>query len=132
MIFLINTALGHYAAQLRLVFCENNPTEKEKKLLALVQPFKPARNTIAEQEDGSRAFVTDDNVEMFRVVREKERNGARRWRVIELSEIWRPIELIPLFYKKCPSSWTSSNSLELAEEFYVNCFSDKETYQSVW
>ena len=98
----------------------------------MVQPFKPARNTISEQEDGSRAHVTDDDIEMFRVVRDKERNGTKRWKVVDLKEIWRPIELIPKFPKKCPSSWTSENSVEICDEFYVNCFADKETYQSVW
>lgn len=100
--------------------------------LAYVQPFKPAPGTTSRQQDGSKAHVPDDGIEMFRVVRSLCSNGNRKGLVIKLTDIWRPVELIPRFGKKCPQHWTSSDAVELAEQFYVNCFSDKESYQSIY
>lgn len=104
----------------------------QSEFLAYVQPFKPAPGTVSVQEDGSKAHVPDDNIEMFRVTRSLHRNGERKSLIIKLTDIWRPVELIPRFGRKCPASWTSSDAVELAEQFYVNCFSDKEAYQSIY
>ena len=75
--------------------------------------------------------VPDDNIEMFRVRRLLD-GGTRASRLIRLVDIWRPVELVPRFGKTCPLHWTAENSVELAKEFYVNCFTDKETYQTVF
>lgn len=104
----------------------------ESDFLAYVQPFKPAPGTTSHQQDGLKAHVPDDGVEMFRVVRSLHSNGKRKGLIIKLTDIWRPVELIPRFGKKCPLHWTSSDAVELAEQFYVNCFSDKESYQSIY
>lgn len=72
---------------------------------------------------------------MFRVKRSTGRQGrsnAPRIKVVQLEDIWRPVELIPRFKGNCPENWTDENAVELAEELYVNSFSDKETYQSVY
>ena len=136
LVYMLNDQLimqlsGHFVAQLRMVFrpcCRSRTSE----ILAYVQPFKPAPGTISQQEDGSKAHVPDDYIEMFRVVRSLHSDGKRKGLIIRLTDIWRPVELIPRFGKKCPVGWTSSNAVELADHFYVNCFSDKEAYQSIY
>ncbi len=52
--------------------------------------------------------------------------------MIRLTDIWRPIQLTPVFGKECPANWDLNNAVELAKEFYVNSFWDKETYMTVY
>ncbi len=117
-------AIGHYVAQLRLIFRPaSDPKQKRlSSYYAYIQPFEPAGSTVTKQMDGTRAHVTDDNIEMFRVVRRYTGNRRREGRIIRLTDIWRPIELIPVYGKKCPRNWNSSNAVESAKEFYVNSF----------
>ena len=68
---------------------------------------------------------------MFRVNRVVQR-GRRKGKIVPLTLIWRPIELIPVFGRRCPTGWTSNTAVEEADDFYVNCFSDKDVYQTVY
>lgn len=68
---------------------------------------------------------------MFRVVR-CVRYGKRQGLIVKLTDIWRPVELIPIFGRRCPAEWTAGSAVELAGEFYVNPFSEKEAYQSTY
>lgn len=126
--------LGHYVAQLRLIFRPYiRRGDGARNLLAYVEPLKPARGTISLQDDGQFDHVPDDNIEMFRLIRDiKPADGSRRGRIIRLVDIWRPIDVIPSFGEECPEEWNRDNAVELATEFYVNSFADKETYQSVY
>lgn len=120
-------------AQIRLIFRpvyvdDRRPTD----YLAYVQPFNPATGTICTQLDGSRAQVPVDHVEMYKIVRSTRADGSRRGLIIRLTDIWRPVEVVPVFGKQCPPEWKANNSVELAKEFYVNNFSDKEIFQNIY
>lgn len=102
-------------------------------LLVYVQLLKPAPGSLVYPGRGqARSQVTDDDIEMFRVVREMNRDGTRHGIIAKLTDIWRYIELVPRFGKSCTDEWNSENACELATEFYVNCFADKDIYQSVY
>lgn len=68
---------------------------------------------------------------MFRVNR-VVRRGRRKGEILPLTAIWRPIEVIPVFGRHCPANWTALSAVEEADDFYVNCFSDKDVYQTVY
>lgn len=104
----------------------------EGPMLAYVEVFRPGPRSIGVQADGSRAHVPDDVIEMFRVKRLFRQCGERFGEIIPLCNIWRYVELIPKFGRRCPSDWTSETSTELTEELYVNSFSDKQNYQAVF
>ncbi|KLO07926.1 hypothetical protein SCHPADRAFT_944890 [Schizopora paradoxa] len=130
---------SHYVAQIRLIFSpfvrrprRGAGVTNTRHLLAYVQPLKPARGTLSLQDDGRFDHVPDDNIEMFRLVRDLNPDGSRVGKVVRLLEIWRPIDVIPVFGEECPEEWNRDNSVELATEFYVNSFADKETYQAVY
>ncbi|KLO04459.1 hypothetical protein SCHPADRAFT_840547 [Schizopora paradoxa] len=126
---------GHYIAQLRMVFrpyCYGNGKASNNEVLAYVEPLKPAPGTISLQTDGHYDHVPDDNIEMFRLVRDLNPDLSRRGKIIKLVDIWRPIDIIPKFGQECPMEWTRDTAVELASEFYVNSFADKETFQSVY
>ncbi len=127
---------GHFVAQIRLIFkarlFRNGAPLKDDNVYAYVQPFKPAPGTITTQQGGRKAHVPDDNIEMYRVCRVFNNDGTRAGMVIKVTDIWRHVELIPKFGARCPSHWDSKNAVELATEFYVNNFADKEVYQAVF
>lgn len=122
---------GHFAAQIRLIF-QPLFTDKGRpnEFLAYVQPLKPAPGT-TEVRDGRRQHKPDANNGLYRVQRELIRR-RRRGLIVKLTDIWRPIDLIPKFGRRCPEDWTTVNSVELAEEFFVNPYSDKETYAALF
>ncbi len=103
-----------------------------KDVLVYLQPFKAASGTVKYRHNKPRAQVTDDNIEMFRVVRQLNRDGSRHGAVVRLTDIWRYVEMVPRFGKRCDPEWNSENACELAKEFYLNCFADKDIYQSVY
>ncbi len=105
---------------------------KSKDLLVYLQLFKAAPGTVRWRPHLGRAHMPDDGIEMFRVVRQTNGDGSRRGIVVKLTDIWRYVELVPRFGKKCNGDWNSKNACELATEFYVNSFADKDIYQSVY
>lgn len=129
-----SASVSHFVAQLRAVFRPRHANSSPDDCYAYVQPFKPAPGTICRQRGagGLRAHVTDDAIEMFRVVRCLDGNGNRRGMIVKLTDIWRLVELVPRFKAKCPSRWDSETAVELAEQFFVNSFADKEIYQAVY
>ncbi len=51
--------------------------------------------------------------------------------VINLTDIWRPVDVVPAFGRSCPVAWTADNAVERAKEFYVNPFYDKTVYRDL-
>lgn len=100
--------------------------------LAYVQYFKPPPGSIKTSESGERFHATEESLKMFQVVRSLRSDGTRKGEIIKLTDIWRPVQLIPKFGKICPDEWTCETAVELAKAYFVNCFLDKETYQTVY
>lgn len=123
----------HFVAQIRLIFKPAYTNDRRPSdYLAYMQPFNPAPASIRPQLDGSRAHVPVDDIEMYKIVRSTRTDGSRRGLIVRLTDMWRPVEVVPNFGKECPKEWTASTSVELAKEFYVNSFSDKETFQNIY
>ncbi|KAL5536493.1 hypothetical protein ACEPAF_315 [Sanghuangporus sanghuang] len=122
----------HFAAQLRMVFVACNKHSKERsEPLAYVHVLIPGDKSVKSIE-GERQFCPDAGTEMFRVRRRCLRGGERVGTVVALKDIWRPVELVPRFGKRCPPEWTCDTAVEEAEEFHINPFCDKITYQHVY
>ncbi|KAA1479326.1 hypothetical protein DENSPDRAFT_862008 [Dentipellis sp. KUC8613] len=52
--------------------------------------------------------------------------------IIEVKDIRRNCQLIPIFGERADRAWTKSNVLDRCEGFYVNNFQDHHAYQSLW
>lgn len=74
--------------------------------------------------------IRDPGVGLYRVKRSHAADKSRKGLIINLKDIWRPIDLVPKFGKTCPRKWDASLSCEIAMEFFVNHFFDKETFAS--
>ncbi len=127
-------SISYCVAQLRMVFKPRvyHGHSNLKDVLVYLQPFKAAPGTVKYRSNKPRAQITKDDIEMFRVVRQLERDGSRRGMIAKLTDIWRYVEMVPKFGKRCDPEWHSDNACELAKEFYLNSFADRDIYQSVY
>lgn len=78
----------------------------------------------------SRAPI-DQNTKLFKISRLIS-NGERRVSVVPVSLILSSVHLFPKFGPQAPVSWSSSNVLENASLFYVNMFSDRFLYSTIY
>ncbi|KAG2144681.1 uncharacterized protein EDB93DRAFT_1087448, partial [Suillus bovinus] len=51
--------------------------------------------------------------------------------IVLLESVCQVIQLIPKFGKEVSASINCNNNLQLAQEFYVNNFADKETFHAI-
>lgn len=58
-------------------------------------------------------------------------NGTRLGDIFKLTDIREIIELVPRFGERMPDGLDCNNSLELMKSFYINNFSDKETFHTI-
>lgn len=114
--------LGCLIAQLRIIFVPDNNCSGVP-FYAYVQPFRIAPNAKGR---------ADPNIKMYRLVRDLRNDRTRKGLIIPLTDIWRPVELIPKFGDKCSKDWTCDTAVEQSKELYLNCFMDKPTYIEVY
>ena len=119
-VFICN--LGCLIAQLRIIFAPDN-NHSGVPFYAYVQPFRIAPNAQGK---------VDPDIRLYRLVRELRSDRTRKGLVIPLTDIWRPVELVPRFGNQCDKDWTCDTAVELSKEFYLNCFADKATYIEVY
>ncbi len=65
----------------------SNSNSNFKDVLVYLQPFKAAPGTVVHRPNEPRAQVTEDDIEMFRVVRVLNRDGSRRGVIAKLTDI---------------------------------------------
>lgn len=122
------TSGDHFVAQVRLVFnplFESRKPTLKNEYFAYLQPLEPPQHSL---RDG--VHVPDKGIGLYRVMRSHAADRTRNGLIVNLKDIWRPIDLVPKFGKKCPRKWNSSTSCEVAMEFFVNHFFDKETFET--
>ncbi|KAH7904086.1 hypothetical protein BJ138DRAFT_1019618, partial [Hygrophoropsis aurantiaca] len=56
----------------------------------------------------------------------------RQVSVVPVASLRRSIHLIPKFGPIAPREWTSSNVLEQCSTFFVNCFTDRHAYLTIF
>lgn len=92
----------------------------------------PAMGRTAPMPNGKIRQLKEKYIYMYRVRRSLDANGARKGFIINVTDIWRPVDLIPVFGETCSLDWTSSTSIDLAEEFLVNRFFDKTSFVDIF
>ena len=69
---------------------------------------------------------------MFRIRRDVDIQGQRKGFIIDLTDIWRQVDVVPCFGEKCPKNWDTHNAIEYAEEFIFNIHSDKDIFTALF
>lgn len=73
----------------------------------------------------------ENDILMYQVSRQ-DRGRSRKGEVIPMSSIARFVQLVPKFGAEIMDQVSSTNSMDIVRDYYVNSFADKEVYQSVW
>jgi hypothetical protein len=73
----------------------------------------------------------DQNHGLYKIMRSFN-DGKRLASIIEVSSIQRSIHLFPKFGRIAPRHWTSNNVLEECNMFFVNAFSDRHSYLTIY
>ena len=116
--------LGYRVAQLRLIF----QVEVDQKHPLFNRP-------LAYVHLFTMTSTLCPNLQLYRVSKEEYSTGRNQQplgMVVELTSIAWAIHLIPHYSPAVHKSLNSKNSLDLCQEFWVNSFLDKETYQAVY
>lgn len=77
-------------------------------------------------------FTPAPDIDMFMVNRHFRGDGATRMGdIIHMVDIRDVLELVPVFGSKMRDDMNSDNSLEIAKNYFINNFSDKETFHAI-
>ncbi|KAI0076043.1 hypothetical protein K474DRAFT_1598667, partial [Panus rudis PR-1116 ss-1] len=117
---------GYRVAQVKVIFSLPraaiplifNADRRSPLYLAYVEWFTPFRDP--------------DEVHGLYRVSHAVREGKRLTAVIPLVNIHRSVHLIPQFGPRLNREWTAGNVLEKCTKFYVNCFTDRHTYGTLF
>ncbi|KAI1790839.1 hypothetical protein LXA43DRAFT_890291 [Ganoderma leucocontextum] len=79
------------------------------------------------------AFTQPDRVhKMYKVSRCLNPQGERLAEVIEVRNIRRSCQLLPIFGHVTPRDWTSSSVLDICKDYWINPFSDQHMYMTLF
>jgi len=76
--------------------------------------------------------TAESPINMYVVHRLQRASGALLGDVVDLATFVRPLHLVPKFGMELDPDISQHNALNIAKNFYVNCFWDKEIYQAVY
>ncbi|KAI0038880.1 hypothetical protein FA95DRAFT_1504949 [Auriscalpium vulgare] len=101
-------------------FLSSSPTRQPPKHFAYIEWFSKFR-PVAEANHG-----------MYRVSRAME-DGERMASIVPVSRLKRSVHMLPVFgMAEVPRDWKSSTVLDRAAQFYLNCFTDRTTYITLY
>ena len=69
---------------------------------------------------------------MYQIKKTKTSQGRSPGAIIPLNNIRQLCMLSPVFERQIPKTWRSDNVLDLASNFFVNNWSSKYAYQTMW
>ncbi|KLO05486.1 hypothetical protein SCHPADRAFT_946867 [Schizopora paradoxa] len=119
---------GFFVAQVRLIFQPVHKEHPASHFLAYVEPFVPS--TTREGGDGDQ-YILDPDIKMFRIRRDVDIQGHRKGLIINLTDVWRQVAVVPCFGARCPKNWDTHTALEYAQEFILNSHDDKEMFTAL-
>lgn len=90
--------------------------------------FSPHHKDIV---NGATIYKPAPVVDMFLLNRHFRGNGTRMGDIYPLTSVREVVDLVPQFGKTMDRHLNCNNSLELPTNFYLNHFSDKETFHAI-
>ncbi|KAK6988927.1 hypothetical protein R3P38DRAFT_3331721 [Favolaschia claudopus] len=118
---------GYRAGQIRVVF-----SLKPAHIRSLFgNGVAPPRHLAYVEWFSPCTAQTEPHHLMYKVKR-SVRDGARMASIVPVANIRRSIHLLPKFGPVAPAHWTSANVLEECPNFFVNCFSDRHVYTTLY
>ena len=118
-----NFSPGYRVVQVRLIFrlwFHNTSHPLHRIPLAYVQWFTRPDST------------AEDHILMFKVARMMGGDNRPKGSIVLLHALARFVQLIPCFGPQVAPELTQQNSMDRCKWYYINSFTDKEIYQSVY
>ena len=104
---------GHFVAQLRLVFQPLYLSKKPcREIYAYVEPLVPTEDAVRLVNGREVQIRRGDGAGMYHLKRKREADGTRSGLIINVTDIWQAVDVIPFFGKRCSSQWKSENSVD--------------------
>ncbi|KAI0055041.1 hypothetical protein BV25DRAFT_1816184 [Artomyces pyxidatus] len=120
---------GHRVVQVRMVFSLSAKASRT----AFAGHVEPPTHFAYVEWFTRPGPVADENHLMYKVTRQTTAGGTKRAAsIIPVSELRSSVHLLPKFGPVAPRDWTSSNVLELCQTFFVNSFTDRHTYLTIY
>lgn len=104
---------------------------KRPRILFYGECFKFSNRHCERMPDGRTIYTPEPGIDMFVVERHMRANGTRMGDIFELTDVREVLELVPCFGDKMPDGLNCNNSLEVMNSYYINNFSDKETFHAI-
>ncbi|KAG1724322.1 uncharacterized protein EDB91DRAFT_1255279 [Suillus paluster] len=122
--------LGYLIVQVKAIIQPITEMPRLNQPFLYVEFFNFSHSSFSTIDD--IRFITPAPVtDMFSVQRCVRSNHDPLGDIVPLDSMRQVIELIPKFGREVPLSMNRDNSLQLAREFYVNNFADKETFHAI-
>ncbi|TFY54970.1 hypothetical protein EVJ58_g8548 [Rhodofomes roseus] len=118
---------GYRVGQVRTIF---SLSKKARKIVFKDDPDAPEHFVYLEWFSRFKPRPEANNL-FYMVKRSHDADQHRIAAIVPLKSLHRSVHLIPKFGPAKPAEWTSDNVLELCENFYVNSFTDRQTYITV-
>ena len=117
--------------QVHLIFSLIFPASKGQ--IFLYGKFFKFSHLHREDVNGVTVFKPAPHLDMFLLHRHNRSSGSRiqMGDVVPLTDVCEVVELVPQYGSKMDSRLNANTSLELAENFYLNNFADKETFHAI-
>ncbi|KAJ7722680.1 hypothetical protein B0H16DRAFT_1666226 [Mycena metata] len=118
---------GYRVAQVRVVF-----SLKAHHLKGLLPPGVVPPEHLAYVEWFSPFTPRPEPHHLMYKLKRSMKDGKRIATIVPLANLRRSVHLLPKFGPVAPPHWTSSNVLDECSTFFVNCFSDRHIYATLF
>jgi hypothetical protein len=81
--------------------------------------------------DSADIFALAPDINMFLLHHHLRSNGTHMGDIAHLIDVRETVELVPWYSMKMDRHLNSDTSLELTDSFYMNNFTDKETFHTI-
>ncbi|KAJ7170283.1 hypothetical protein C8R43DRAFT_875907, partial [Mycena crocata] len=118
---------GYRVAQVRVVFSLN-----AKHTKGLFPPDRPPPRHLAYVEWFSPFTSEPEPHHLMYKIRRSIKDGDRIASIVPIANLRRSVHLLPKFGPVAPPEWTSTNVLDQCSTFFVNSFSDRHIYATLF
>ena len=117
--------------QVQLIFTPILPSHNSH--IFLYGEFLKFLHLHQENVDGSKVFKPAPHTDMLLVQQHNRSDGnhIQMGDIVPLTDMCEVVELVPWYGQHMDNGFNSNTSLELADSFYINNFTDKETFHTI-
>ncbi|KAG1866444.1 hypothetical protein C8R48DRAFT_600483 [Suillus tomentosus] len=122
--------IGYIIVQVKTILQPITEAPRLNQPFLYVEFFNYSHSSV-DAFNGLRLVTPAPVTDMYLVHRRIRSNNTALGDIVPLESVRQVIQLIPKFGREVSAAMNCDNSLQLAREFYVNNFADKETFHAI-